>query len=182
MTDKELRELVARLDTRQMETERIVHQAVRQLIRLSEKLETPWYQDELKFPQEPEEPLEFPWYRSLREIMARYFQASMTSEYTTNLRLGISVSGYGYSNLEAYLGQYRGQLHHEDVDQMLQVLADAHEIFPETKGKQVYGILAIDDLSVDVRDRALREGIYLAIRREDLYELKLPEGFQPRAF
>ena len=183
MADQEdLRELVAGLAARQSETERTLHQVIRQVIRLSEELETPWDENRLEIPLEPEEPLEFPWFRSLKELIQQYFGASMASEGVQRLDLGVGLDGYGYSSSAVFAAEIEWDLGDEGVDRMLQILRDFRKLFGAHEGKKLYGILATNEISEDIQKRVLNEGIYLVAMHGDLYELRVPEGFQPRAF
>jgi hypothetical protein len=184
MTEPELRELVAGLATQQAGTERTLYKVIGQVIRLSERLETPWDENPFEILQEAEEDLEFPWYRSLKDLIQRYFEANIATDGIERLDLGIRISGYGCSDSEVFAGQIEWNLRDEDVDRMLLLLRDFRKIFGESEheGKKLYGILATHNISEDLRKRVLNEGIYLVNLHGGLFELQVHEGFQPRAY
>ena len=65
---------------------------------------------------------------------------------------------------------------------MKKILREFRDFFPEHEDKKVYGILAAVDAPEDVRERVLREGIYLARIHDEEFELAVPKDFNPRAF
>ena len=92
------------------------------------------------------------------------------------------VLAYSHDRDEVFLVEVKSHLREEGLQQMLRILREFHEFFPGHEGKKVYGILAVVDVPDEVRDRVLREGIYLARIHDNLFEIQTPEGFQPRAF
>ena len=52
----------------------------------------------------------------------------------------------------------------------------------EHRDKKLYGILAAVHISESLRQRVLGQGLYLARIHNDLFELQVPEDFQPRRF
>ncbi len=54
--------------------------------------------------------------------------------------------------------------------------------FPEHRGKKLFGILAALDVPADLRAQVVKQGLYLATVRNDVFEIVSPDGFRPRAF
>jgi hypothetical protein len=65
---------------------------------------------------------------------------------------------------------------------MRRILRDFRELFPVHAGRKVYGVLAAVDIPDEIGEKVFREGIYLARIHDGHFEIKVPDGFQPRAF
>jgi len=78
--------------------------------------------------------------------------------------------------------EVKSHLRDEGIDQLLRALEVFPSFFPEHRGKTLIGVLACVDAPPDVRQRVLREGLVLATIHDDLFELAVPEDFEPRAF
>jgi hypothetical protein len=83
---------------------------------------------------------------------------------------------------EVFLVEVKSHLREEALEQMRRMLREFHEFFPGHAGKKVYGMLAAVDAPAEVREKVLREGIYLARIHDGQFELQVPDDFQPRAF
>jgi len=91
--------------------------------------------------------------------------------------------GHSGDNPEVYLVEIKSQLREDGVDQLLDQLRQFPRVFPEHRGKKLFGILAALDIPDGVRTRAQREGFYLATIKDDVFEIGPPgDGFEPRAF
>jgi len=77
--------------------------------------------------------------------------------------------------------EVKSRLRDDGIDQLLRILRDFPRFFPEHRGKKLLGVLAAVDSRKELEERALREGLVLATIRDDVFELKVPEGFEPRA-
>lgn len=95
----------------------------------------------------------------------------------------LDVLAYSNSGVnEVYIVEVKSHLREEGLDQMRRTLTDFREFFPEHAGKKVYGIIATVDTSDQIREKALREGFYLARIHDGQFELEVPSDFQPRAY
>lgn len=83
---------------------------------------------------------------------------------------------------EAYVVEVKSHLREDAIEQLRKTLQEFRDFFPMHQDKRVYGILAAVDTPDDVRDKALREGFYLARIHDGQFEMQVPDGFQPRAF
>jgi len=95
------------------------------------------------------------------------------------------VDAIAYSDGEAgtvCVVDIKSHLRDEGIDQLLRSLARFPRLFPEHAGKRLIGVLAVVDTRPDLEERVLREGLVLARIREDLFELQIPPGYEPRAF
>lgn len=83
---------------------------------------------------------------------------------------------------DAVIVEVKSHLREDGLEQMRRILRDFRDFFPEHAHRKVYGILAVVDAPDDLREKVLREGIYLARIHDGQFELQVPESFQPRAF
>ncbi len=81
-----------------------------------------------------------------------------------------------------YVVEVKSRLKDEGVDQMLKILGNFFDFFPEHRGKKLYAILAAVEALDELRSRVLDKGIYMAQISDDVFQLKVPEGFEPRSF
>jgi hypothetical protein len=126
-------------------------------------------------------------YPSMKKILEQKFKMDTVSPRVTSRKNGraMEVDVLAYSNSkvnEVYVVEVKSHLRDDGVEQMLRILREFHHFFPSHAGKKVYGILAAVDFPDDVRDRVLREGIYLACIHDENFELAVPADFQPRAY
>jgi hypothetical protein len=96
--------------------------------------------------------------------------------------LEIDVLALSRSVDEVYIVEVKSHLRQEGIDQIKETLRQFHDFFPGHRGKKVYGILAAVDIPSQVREKVLREGIYLARIHDEEFELRVPAGFKARAF
>ncbi len=95
----------------------------------------------------------------------------------------IDVVGYAEDQRqEVYLAEIKSQLRQEGIDQILDDLRQFPRFFPEHRGKKLFGILAALDVPADLRAQVVKQGLYLATVRDDVFEIVSPDGFKPRAF
>ncbi len=83
---------------------------------------------------------------------------------------------------EVYVVEIKTQLRSDAFDQLLAHLRKLPRFLPEHRGKKLFGILAALDVPQDLRDRAAKEGLYLATIKDDVFEIAPPDGFEPQAF
>lgn len=212
MTDLELKEFVASLAIRQAETDRVIRETDRvlrerqletdRLVR-ERQAETARLIEEIgrEFRQQNEElgkqlgglgqkfggfteGMAFP---SMQKILRQQFGMDVISVRNIGRKngRGLEIDVLAYSNRdinEVYVVEVKSHLREDGLQQMLRILREFHEFFPGHEDKKVYGILAAVDAPDDVRERVLKQGIYLAQVHDDTFEIAVPEGFQPRAF
>ena len=96
----------------------------------------------------------------------------------------MELDGYGYSNTghdAVYVVEIKSKLRRRGIDQLLKTLRRFPEFFPEHRGKKLYGVLAVADVSKEVAAKALERGLYLA-RLGTTVELAVPDDFKPHSF
>ncbi len=97
----------------------------------------------------------------------------------------IEIDVVGYSADESkgvYLAEIKSQLRQDGIDQLLEDLRRFIRFCPEHRGKKLFGILAALDIPADLRAQVVRQGLYLATIKDDVFEIVPPDGFTPHAF
>ncbi len=98
-----------------------------------------------------------------------------------HLELDVLAYANGAVNA-AYVVEVKSHLREEHIQQLLEILEQFADWFPEHRGKQLYGILAAVHIPQALRPRVLEQGLYLAHIHDDLFELEVPNDFQPHRF
>ncbi len=179
MTNQELRSLIADLTVRQAETDRQLKETGRYIKEIGKQIgglgdKFGGFTEGMAFP-------------SMTKILQQRFGMDVIATRVISRKNGrsmeIDVLAYSNSKVnEVYAVEVKSHLREDGVEQMLRILREFHDFFAGHEGKKVYGILAAVDIPDDIRERVLREGIYLACIHDDNFELQIPEGFHPRAF
>ncbi len=121
---------------------------------------------------------------SMEKILSQRFGMDVVAPRVRARRNGrsieVDVLAYSHSNDQVFVVQV--YLLEETLDELRLTLKELREFFPEHKDKKLYGILAAVDAPDRLRQKALRDGIYLARIHDGQFELQVPDGFQPRAF
>lgn len=124
---------------------------------------------------------------SMKKILSRRFGMEFVAPYVERRKgdrvMELDVLAYSNSTVnEAYVVEVKSHLRQDGIQQMKQILREFREFFPEHADKEVYGILAAVHIPEKIREKVLREGLYLARIHDGQFELQVPEDFQPRAF
>ncbi|XGB39262.1 MAG: DUF3782 domain-containing protein [Cyanobacteria bacterium LVE1205-1] len=97
--------------------------------------------------------------------------------------LEIDVLAYTNGELNtAYIVEVKSHGREESITQLISILQRFRSFFPEHKDKKLYGILAAVDLSPELREKILQEGFYVARIHDQVFELDIPDTFQPQAY
>lgn len=97
--------------------------------------------------------------------------------------LEIDVLAYANGPVnKAYVVEVKSHPREESLAPLKTLLERFRTFFPEHQDKQLYGILAAVDLSDALRDRILREGFYVARIHDQVFELDIPDHFQPKVW
>ena len=97
--------------------------------------------------------------------------------------LEIDVLTYTNGELNtAYIVEVKSHAREESITQLKSILQRFRRFFPEHKDKKLYGILASVDLSNELREKILQEGFYVARIHDQVFELDIPDNFQPRPY
>ncbi len=92
------------------------------------------------------------------------------------------VGHAGAASDEVYLAEIKSQLREDGIHQILEHLGRFPRAFPEHRGKKLFGILAAVTIPENLRSQALKQGLYLATVKDDVFELSMPDDFVPRPF
>ncbi|BCU12934.1 DUF3782 domain-containing protein [Microcystis aeruginosa] len=97
--------------------------------------------------------------------------------------LEIDVLAYTNGELNtAYIVEVKSHAKEESITQLKSILQRFRSFFPEHKDKKLYGILAAVDLSNELREKILEEGFYVARIHDEVFELDIPDNFQPQTY
>ena len=97
--------------------------------------------------------------------------------------LDIDVLAYTNGELNtAYIVEVKSHAREESITQLKSILQRFRRFFPEHKDKKLYGILAAVDLSPELREKILQEGFYVARIHDQVFELDIPDNFQPQTY
>ena len=112
------------------------------------------------------------------EIISPSVRASKEGQH-----LEIDVLAYANGSINtAYIVEVKSHPREDSIIQLKNILQRFRLFFPEHKDKQLYGILAAVDLSSDLREKILQEGLYVARIHDQVFELDIPENFHPQTF
>jgi len=124
---------------------------------------------------------------SMERLLRRRFGMEVVSPRVRASKGGrhLEIDTLAYANGEinaAYVVEVKSHLREEAIAQLRNLLESFREFFPEHRDKRLYGILAAVDCSEALRERALREGFYVARIHDNVFELNVPDDFQPKVF
>jgi len=124
---------------------------------------------------------------SMQKILRQRFGVDTVSPSVRLSRDGqhLEIDVLAYANgavNAAYVVEVKSHLREKDIEQLLTLLERFPAWFPEHRGKALYGILAAVDIPDALIPPVLAQGLYLAQIHDDLFEMKIPDDFQPRCF
>jgi hypothetical protein len=97
--------------------------------------------------------------------------------------LEIDVLAYTNGELNtAYIVEVKSHAREESITQLKSILQRFRSFFPEHKDKKLYGILAAVHVSPELREKILQEGFYVARIHDQVFELDIPDNFQPQTY
>ncbi len=124
---------------------------------------------------------------SMETILGQQFGMEVISPSVRVSKEGqhLEIDVLAYSNGElntAYIVEVKSHVRQEDITQLKSILQRFRSFFPEHKDKKLYGILAAVDLSPELREKILQEGLYVARIHDQVFELDIPDNFQPQTY
>jgi hypothetical protein len=124
---------------------------------------------------------------SLERVLRQDFHMEIIAPNVIAQRNGeeLELDVLAYANEEvntAFDVEIKTELDQEAIDQILDHLRRFPRFFREHRGKKLYGVLAAVKIPPALRRQALRQGLYLATIRDDVFDILRPEGFEARAF
>jgi hypothetical protein len=94
----------------------------------------------------------------------------------------LGTAGDGPGAAAAYVVEIKSHVREEDLQQLRTILERFPRFFPEYRDKALYGLLAAVHIPKAMAKRVLDSGFILAHIDDKVFELRTPEGFQPRRF
>jgi hypothetical protein len=124
---------------------------------------------------------------SMEKILRQRFGMKVVSPSVRATEDGkhIEIDVLAYTNGDlntAYIVEVKSHAREESITQLKSILQRFRIFFPEHKDKQLYGILAAVDMSLELREKTLQEGFYVARIHDQVFELDIPENFQPQSY
>lgn len=119
-------------------------------------------------------------------LTERFGMEAITTNYKVKrqnklLELDVFAHANGEIN-QAFVVEVKSHVREEHIEQLLEQLRHLREFLPEHADKKLYGILAGVHIPEQVKQKVLKEGLYLATIHENNFCLQIPETFQARTF
>jgi len=171
-TDERLDKLFRETDERRKETDRQLKELGKQIGGLGSKFGG--FTEGMAFP-------------SMHKILTEKFKMEVVGQRVESRKNGdiLEVDVLAYSNGEAkevYVVEVKSKLREDNLQEMLRDLEKFPRFFPEHKDKALYGIIAAVDVSKQMKQKVLKAGLYLALIKDDVFSLDVPEGFEAKTF
>ena len=124
---------------------------------------------------------------SMETILRQRFGMEVVSPSVRASKEGkhLEIDVLAYTNGElntAYIVEVKSHAREESISQLKSILLRFRRFFPEHKDKKLYGILAAVDLSPELREKILQEGLYVARIHDQVFELDIPDNFQAQTY
>jgi len=124
---------------------------------------------------------------SMSKVLKEQFKmqviATRVKAEHNNKKLELDVLAYTNGKLNtAIIVEVKSHVKQDGLEQLLKTLATFPQVFPEHADKKLYAILAYIDMPDNVRDKVLKEGIYLARIHDEQFKIKVPANFQAHCF
>jgi hypothetical protein len=124
---------------------------------------------------------------SMETILRQRFGMEVISPSVRVTKEGkhIEIDVLAYANGElntVYIVEVKSHAREDSITQLKNMLQRFRTFFPEHKDKRLYGILASVDLSNELREKILQEGLYVARIHDQVFELDIPDNFQPQVY
>jgi hypothetical protein len=171
-TSEDVWQLLAELATAQKETDRQLKELGKQIGGLGAKFGS--FTEGLALP-------------SMETILGQQFGMEVISPSVRVSKGGqhmeIDVLAYANGELNtAYIVEVKSHAREDFITQLKSILQRFRNFFPEHKDKRLYGILASVDLSNELREKILQEGLYVARIHDQVFELDIPNNFQAQSY
>lgn len=121
---------------------------------------------------------------SMERILIRRFAMENISPRLRVRRLGqereYDVLAWSNDRQLAVMVEVKSRVKKDAIEQLLGQLADFPDWFPDKAQMERIGILAGVDWDLEVREEAQQAGLYTADIHDEIFEIRVPEGFTPR--
>jgi len=124
---------------------------------------------------------------SMEKILRQRFGMEVVSPSVRVSKDGqhLEIDVLAYTNGElntAYIVEVKSHAREESITQLKSILQRFRSFFSEHKDKKLYGILAAVHVSPGLREKILQEGFYVARIHDQVFELDIPDNFQPQTY
>ena len=124
---------------------------------------------------------------AMNKILRQQFNMDVVSPHLQAWKNGecLEMDVLSYANGEVnsvYIVEVKSHLREDSITQLLDILRRFPKFFPEHKGKKLFGMLAAVDIPERLKDRVLRQGLYLARIQDEAFEMETPIDFKPVDF
>jgi hypothetical protein len=124
---------------------------------------------------------------AMNKILRQQFNMDVVSPHLQAWKNGecLEMDVLSYANGEVnsvYIVEVKSHLREDSITQLLDILRRFPKFFPEHKGKKLFGMLVAVDIPERLKDRVLRQGLYLARIQDEAFEMETPIDFKPVDF
>jgi hypothetical protein len=179
MSDAELKNLMVSVITAQKENEKRQQETDRQLKELGKQIgglgnKFGSFTEGLAFP-------------ALEKILTKDFKLTNIHFRNRSIKKDkiMEIDALAYSNTDqniVIVAEVKSYLDERGIKQTLQILKDFDKFYPQLADKKLYGMIATVDISNEMKNRVLEEGLYLLIVNEESFKLLKPKNFTPKCF
>jgi len=126
---------------------------------------------------------------SMEKILRNKFKMEVISprvlvrDKKTGEEQEIDILAYANSDVnQIFVIEIKSKLVEKGIKQVKKILKDFFQLFPEHKGKDLFGIIAAVDVKPrkEIKKRVLEEGLYYAEISDDTFRLKVPKNFKAK--
>lgn len=180
MTNQELKNIVAQISLgvdnlriSQQETDRQIKQVNKQLGELGNKFGS--FTEGLALP-------------SMEKVFYRDFGLDVVQPRARSRQNGrtmeIDVLAYDHpgGSKDVYIIEVKSHLTEKGIEQIKETIEEFPKYFPWGRDRTVYGVIAAVDIPDNVRNKVLKEGLYLARISDGTFTMQVPRGFKPKGF
>jgi hypothetical protein len=123
-------------------------------------------------------------YPSLARILREDFDMEVVKSRAKTTLGGetIEIDILAHTDDVVYIAEIKTQLQQAGLDQILKHLRRFPKLFPEHRGKKVFGILGALQVPEPMRAQVFKQGLFLARIRDDVFEIVPPTKGKPRVF
>ncbi len=98
-------------------------------------------------------------------------------------KMELDVFAYANSDRnEAFVVEVKSHLRPDGIEQIKRILQQFRRFLPEHNDKKLYGMLAVVDAPDDLRQMALKQGIYMAGIHDEQFVIETPNEFVPKSW
>ena len=124
---------------------------------------------------------------SMTKILRERFKMEVISPRVSIRKNGdhleIDVLAFANSGIDmAIVVEVKSHLDDGAIEQTLNIMQKFYDYLPEHRGKSLIGILAFVHAAVQMKQKAMNAGLYLAEINDETFKLAIPEEFKPKVY